>query len=149
MGSTLFQAPPYDPRRDRRRNLILGGLVVAILIVAALAFLLRNWPYERVVDRFFTAIEHNDLESAYAIWMADPDWKQHPAKYSQYTFGQFQLDWGPSGEWGKISKHHIVGSARPPKGGSGVVVVVRLNGRAEEARLWVEKKDKSLTFSPY
>ena len=36
-----------------------------------------------------------------------------------------------------------------PKGGSGVIVVVTINERKEPARLWVEKRDKSLTFSPY
>ena len=32
---------------------------------------------------------------------------------------------------------------------SGVIVHVRLNGQAETIRIWVEKKDKSLSFSPF
>jgi len=36
-----------------------------------------------------------------------------------------------------------------PKKGSGVIVQVTVNRRADKARIWVEKKDKTLTFSPY
>ena len=38
---------------------------------------------------------------------------------------------------------------RPPQGGSGVIVVVTINQRAQKSFLWVEKRDLSLTFSPY
>jgi hypothetical protein len=148
MPTTLFEAPPYDPRRDKRRNTIIVVAVVAVLAVAALGYLFRNFPYERVVDRFFTALEQKDFERAYGIWMSDPNWKQDPGKHANYSFHDFYVDWGPGGEWGIIREHKIVGSAAP-KGGSGVVVVVKVNQRAEDARIWVERKDKTLTFSPY
>ena len=149
MPTTLFEAPPYDPQRDRRRKRIIGAIILVVLVLGTLAYLFRNLPYERVVDHFFTALEQKDYEKAYGIWMNDPDWKQHPDKHANYTFNNFYLDWGPGGEWGIIRKHEIVGSARPPKGGSGVVVVVRINDRMENARIWVERKDKTLTFSPF
>jgi hypothetical protein len=38
----------------------------------------------------------------------------------------------------------------PKGGGSGVVVVVTVNGIVgRKANIWVENKDKSLTFSPF
>ncbi|HVP44123.1 MAG TPA: hypothetical protein VMS96_11875 [Terriglobales bacterium] len=148
MPTTLFEALPYDPKRERRRNAIIVTAVALLLVVAALLYLFRNLPYERVVDRFFTALEKKDFEAAYGIWLNDPDWKQNQAKHTNYTFHDFYVDWGPGGEWGIIRQHEIVGSAAP-KGGSGVVVVVKVNERAEEARIWVERKDKTLTFSPY
>ncbi len=148
MPSTIFTAPQYDPRRERRKRIILVSILVAVAVIAALVYLYRNWPEEHVADQFFTALVNKDYERAYGIWMHDPDWKQHPQKYPNYPFGEFYNDWGPGGEWGIIRSFQIDGSASP-KGGSGVVVVVTVNGRAEKARLWVERKDKTLTFSPY
>ncbi len=148
MPTTLFEAPPYDPKRERRRNTILAVIIASVLVLACLAYLFRNLPYERIVDRFFTALEQKDFEKAYGIWLHDPNWKQNQATHPNYSFHDFYVDWGPGGEWGIIREHKIVGSAAP-KGGSGVVVVVKVNQRAEEARIWVERKDKTLTFSPY
>lgn len=148
MSTTLFEAPEYDPARERRRKQVVALVVVLLLVAATLLYWFRNWPEERVVDKFFTALEQKDYEKAYGTWMADPDWKQHLEKYKRYSYGEFYLDWGPGGQWGLVRSHKIEGSARP-KGGSGVVVVVTVNERAEKARIWVEKKDKTLTFSPY
>jgi hypothetical protein len=145
---TIFQAPTYDPRRARRRNAIIAGVVILVLIIAALAWVYRNYPEERVVQKFFTALENKNYEKAYGIWQADPNWKQHPQNYPNYSFGDFYQDWGPGGEWGLIHSFRIDGSANP-KSGSGVVVVVTINDRKEQARIWVENKTKTLTFSPY
>jgi hypothetical protein len=98
-----------------------------------------------VVHKFFTALEEKDVERAYALWMQDPDWKQHPAKYANYSFGDFYRDWGPSGDWGIIKSHRVDCSY---SSGSGVLVQVTVNDRAEHAYLWVEKSDKTLHFSP-
>ncbi len=148
MPTTLFEAPQYDPARERRRNRLIVTLVVAAIILTALAWFYRNWPEEHVVSQFFSALVNKDYEKAYGIWMHDPQWKEHPGKYNQYPFNEFYKDWGPGGEWGIIRNFHIDGSVSPPHG-SGVIVVVTVNGRADKARIWVEKKNKTLTFSPY
>lgn len=149
MATTILTAPPYDPKRDRRKKQIIAGVILAVIAAGVLLYVFRNWPEERVVNKFFTALQAKDYEKAYAIWMADPNWKQHPQKYPNYPFNEFYQDWGPGGEWGLIRSFHIDGSANP-KHGSGVVVVVTVNDRvADKARIWVEKKDKTLTFSPY
>lgn len=142
---TLLDAPQYDERRARRRRLVLILLVALVIAAAILAFLFRNWPYERVADRFFTALEQKDYERAYGLWVADPQWKQHPEKHKDYPFGEFYIDWGPGGEWGLVRSHEVDCSARI---GSGVIVRVTVNERAEKAYLWVEKKDKTLTVAP-
>lgn len=147
-SSTLFEAPHYDEARARRRKVLLLTVVSAIVVVGIVLYFFRNWPEERVVEHFFTALQHKDFEAAYGIWMADPQWKQHPQQHSQYPFDDFVKDWGPSGEWGIIKSFHVDGTA-VPKDGSGVVVVVTVNDiTGRKANIWVEKKDKSLTFSP-
>ena len=117
----------------------------------------RLWPEEHVVEQFFDALQQQNFEHAYGIWMHDPDWKQHADGHSRYTYDDFVKDWGPSGEWGIIKSFHIDGAAVPSgysgtpfATASGVVVVVTVNGRvADKARIWVQKNDKTLGFSPY
>ncbi len=144
---TIFQAKEYDPSVDKRRRLYwIAGLIAAI-VVALLVYHFWDWREEHTVNKFLTAIEHRDFEKAYAIWNADPNWKQHPQKYSGYNFGTFELDWGPTGEYGEIRSHRIR-EAITPKNSSGVVVVSMINDRREPLALWVEKKDQSITFLP-
>jgi hypothetical protein len=146
---TLMDAKQFDEAGARKRKIKIASTIFIILVLAWLAWSFRNWPEERVVDHFFAAIQKQDFEAAYGIWMHDPEWKQHVQKYSQYPFSDFYRDWGPGGEWGLVKSHEVYGSASPKGGGSGVIVEVVVNGRAEHARLWVQKADKTLTFSPY
>lgn len=142
---TLMDAQQYDETRDRRRrNLIIIGVIVA-LILAWVAFHLRDYPERHAADKFFAALRKDDIEGAYAIWMQDPNWKQHPQKYSKYTFGDFSQDWGPSGQWGIIKSYKVDCSY---SSGNGVIVQVTPNQRAEHANVWVSKSDKTLSFSP-
>jgi hypothetical protein len=145
---TIFQAPPYDPRRDIRRRNRWIALVVAILVIAGLAWHFRHWPEQHAIDKFLSAIERHDYKQAYALWNADPAWEQHPQKYSGYSFGEFELDWGPTGEFGEIKSHHTCDTLNPPRGGSGVLVVFTVNGRQQPTVLWVEKGNHSLTYKP-
>lgn len=151
---TIFDAKEITPQQIAREKLVKqAGIVLLLLIVfgGVFGFIYRNYFYERAVDKFFERIEAKDFEGAFALWSADPEWKQHPAKYANYTYGQFQLDWGPSGEYGTITSHKIEGSVTPRSNistATGVVVVVTVNNRAEPACLWVDKKTKSIAFSP-
>jgi hypothetical protein len=151
----LLDAKEYDPRpRQRLVRLIVLVVVVAILGLVGY-FLFRYQPEKNVVNQFFQAVEAKDFEKAYGIYNADPDWKQHPEKYNNYTFNQFQLDWGPQGEYGAITTHEIDCYTEPPKKGfrspSGVIFAVRINNRTDphdEVNLWVEKKSKTIGLSP-
>ncbi len=145
---TLLDAQQYDERRERRRRIKIVSLVVLVLVLAWLGWNFRYWPEEHVADRFFAALQKKDYEAAYGIWMHDPQWKQHPGRYPKYPFNDFYRDWGPGGEWGLINSHELYGSISP-RGGSGVVVEVIVNGRTEHARVWVEKSDKTMSFSPF
>lgn len=149
MTTTLFEAQPYDFAKARRRRIWISSVIIAVLVIGFLLWWYRFLPYERRVDHFFDAIQSQNFEQAYGIWMNDPQWKQHQDKYPRYPYHDFYIDWGPGGEWGLVKEHHIDGAASPHGGGSGVVVVVTVNKRAEPARIWVEKSDKTLHFSPY
>lgn len=148
----LLDAKEYDPRPAQRR----WRLVAIAIIVAIAAFLVwwffRYYPEERAINKFFQAIERKDFDTAYGLYFADPNWKQHPQKYDQYPLSQFRLDWGPSSEYGVITSHKIDCATEPPKkayrSSTGVIVVVSVNNRPETTSMWVEKNTKSVTLSP-
>jgi hypothetical protein len=144
---TLLDAPQPDLARERRRKKIIFSVIIAALLIAVLVWRFRYWPEERVVDKFFTALQQKDYELAYGVWMHDPDWKQHPNKYSAYGYGEFYRDWGPGGDWGLV-KSHSVDCALGTREGTGVIIQVTVNGRAEHPYLYVNKSDKSMSFSP-
>ena len=151
MSTTLFTATPYDAGKVRRKRIRVTAAILIVLLIAGLGFIFRYWPYEHRVDKFFHALEAKDYETAYGMWFNDPAWKQHPQNYSRYPYGAFYLDWGPGGEYGIIKEHKVDGSTSSGKWGtgSGVIVVVTVNGRSEPVRLWVEKDDKTIGFSPF
>jgi hypothetical protein len=154
---TLFEAQPYDEARARRRRAIIVVAVAVVIVIAAVLWLNRFYPEEHVVNQFFEALQQQSFEKAYGVWMHDPDWKQHPDRYSRYSYNDFIKDWGPGGEWGIIKNHHVDCTAVPSgysgspfATASGVVVVVTVNERvADKANLWVQKDDKTLGLSPF
>lgn len=143
---SLLDAKPIDTARERRRKIIIAALILIIIGLAITAWEVRFWPEQRVVNHFFAALESQNFERAYGVWMADPNWKQHPEKYSRYSYNDFYKDWGPGGEWGPTRSYKVENAES--SGGSGVVVNVEVNHRVERARVWVEKSDKSLSFPP-
>ena len=147
---TLMDAQPFNEARARRRRITIGAIVVGVLVLTWLAWSYRYYPQERVVTKFFDALQEKQFETAYGLWFNDPQWQQHPDKYAgKYPYNEFYRDWGPGGEWGAIRSFKIYASGTPPGGGSGVIVEVEVNDRAEHARVWVEKANNSLSFSPY
>jgi hypothetical protein len=148
---TLLDAQQYDPAKERRRKIRIALICLGVLFILVIGWMYRNWPEEHVVDRFFNALQKQDYESAYGIYFNDPAWRHHQQKYSQYTYADFYRDWGPGGEWGLIKSHRIYGSAGTKGFGSGggTVVEVIVNDRAEHARMFVQKSDKTLTIYPF
>ncbi len=144
---TLMDARQYDVARDRRRRRWITLAIVLGLFAAWLAYHYRNYPERHTVGNFFAGLQKQDYEAAYAVWFHDPDWKQHTDQYSKYPFNDFYRDWGPGGEWGLV-KTYSVDCSLSPGGGSGVIVQVTVNSRAEHAYLWVEKSNRTMSFSP-
>jgi len=149
----LMDAKEYDPRPAQRLRKQIIAVVAAVLIPLGLWFFIFHyyyWPQRQVVNKLFAALERQDFDTAYGIYNADPGWKQHAAKYNGYSLSQFTLDWGPSGDYGKITKHQIDCVLDPARKGSssGVIVVVIINNRTQPLSLWVEKVSKTITISP-
>ena len=144
---TLMDAEHYDPGRDRRRRRRIVGAIIVVLVAAWVVYHYRDYPERSAASKFFAALQSQKYEEAYAVWFRDPDWKQHTNQYSAYPFNDFYRDWGPGGEWGLV-KSYSVDCSLSPGGGSGVIVQVTVNSRTEHAYVWVEKANKTLSFSP-
>jgi hypothetical protein len=153
---TLLNAPQYDAQGERRRTglLIAAGVVVLLAAVIGVGgYLLgHGWFYtnlkaEHKVSSFFDALEAKDYDKAYAIWMNDPDWKQHPQKYD-YTLKRFTEDWTTeSPVIGPIVSHKVDISKTDGSGtfGTGIIVAVRVNGD-HKLFMWYQKSDGTLTY---
>ena len=157
----LMDAPPYDPSRDnRRRNLIIAA-VVAVLLVGALAlagyvsghgWLFTNLGYEHRVNTFFNDLQDKEYAKAYGVYYNDPDWQQHPDKYSGYPLARFTQDWTTDSPInGPITWHHVDKSVAAGSGyfGTGIIVAVRVNGD-HKIFMYVNRSDKTMTWpAPY
>ena len=145
---TLLDAQEYDAEKARKRRMRIISAIAILLVVLALGWWFRYWPYEHMAGKFFDALQKQDYKTAYGIWMHDPQWQQHPNQYPKYPFNEFYKDWGPGGEWGLIKTQRVYGASTCPGGGTGVVVDVIVNDRTEHAQVWVEKSDHTLSYPP-
>lgn len=148
VAMTLLDAKAYNPEKERRRRRIVITTIVVVAVVLFVVWWFRYWPQEHLVGKFFNALQKQDYKQAYALWMDDPNWEQHTDRHPKYPFNEFYRDWGPGGEWGLIKSFRVFGASTCPGGGSGVVVDVVVNDRAEHAQVWVEKSDHTLSYPP-
>jgi hypothetical protein len=147
----LLQSGSEEPESKLRRYLLTAAALGLILAVAGWYFL-RYVPEKRTVVRFMDAVAAGNFEQAYQIW------KPHG---SSYAYQDFLADWSLQGYYGPIRSFRMESAEEPPKGGSGVIVVVEVSsvtpfpsdtdpqsGHDREVRLWVERSDQSISFPP-
>jgi hypothetical protein len=146
---TLFNPPAETHTKSR----VMAFTVAAVVIVsvAALWFAFRYFPERRAAEHFFDALVAGNMDQAYQIWKAGPN----------YQMADFLADWGPAGYYGPVKSYEIVRESSP-RGASGVIVEVAVSPFSpmpnpqddEKSRktkivsVWVEAKDKSFSFPP-
>ncbi len=59
-----MDAKEYDEAKARRRKVRIVAIVATLLVLAFLAYQFRYWPEERLVDKFFAALQRQDYETA-------------------------------------------------------------------------------------
>jgi hypothetical protein len=127
---------PIDAKWERKKKLIWIGIAVFIVVAPILYYEFKNIMEERAAARFFTTLQEGRYADAYKLWQAGPS----------YSLAEFTNDWGDKSEFGRITSFKITGSHAM---GSGVRVIATVSPSGKEARIWVEKKNKSLSFPPY
>jgi hypothetical protein len=71
-------------------------------------------------------------------------WVRTPDDRRSYPYQSFLRDWGPQGEHPDVSNFRI---AKSRSCGSGVILTVDF-GRNQEEKLWVQRDDLTIGFSP-
>jgi len=145
---TLLDAKEYDFEKARKKKTRIISAIAILIVVLGIGWFFRYVPQERIVGHFFEALQKQDYNAAYGIWMHDPDWQKHPDKFPKYPFNEFYRDWGQGGQWGLIKTYKVYGASTCSGPGTGIVVDVVVNDRTEHAQVWVEKSDKTLSFPP-
>jgi len=147
----LLDASAEEPHSKALRY-VVSGVALALLLGASMWYFLRYTTEKRTVDRFMHAVVVGDTQQAYQIW--------HP--HPGFAYEDFLSFWGPNGYYSPIKTYRLESAEVPPKGGTGVVIVVEISAydpfpKAEETvksaqnrevQLWVERSDQSMSFPP-
>ncbi len=146
---TLLDPPAYKPTKSRAMAFTIAAL--AIVAVVVLWWTFRFFPETHVAKKFFDSVEAGDMAKAYELWKPGP----------RYSMQDFLADWGPTGYYGPV-KSYKIGKAVSRPNSSGIAITVYVSpfspvpdaNDAEKSQktktieLWVEKKDKSISFAP-
>jgi len=132
---TLLDTTPTKPPIRVWRYIVLGILI--FLLAEGLYFAFRNYPEERAVARFLTALQQGNFQEAYRLWQPSPS----------YTYQDFLHGWGIQGDYGKIREFQIL--ATKSKGESLVIVTVKVNNIQPPLELVVDRKTKGLSYSVF
>jgi hypothetical protein len=131
----LLDAQPPPPPRHIARYIILAVAVILVAVVAA--YFLWDYPEERAVTQFLTAVESGDYQMAYRLWQPS----------QSYSFNDFMNDWGPKGDYGKIRQFEILDSTSTTS--ETVTVIVSINNLSPPLKLLVDRRSKGLAYSPF
>jgi hypothetical protein len=128
---------------DERRNRIIKRIIIvfAAVVVAAVSLYLvfDNYREKQVVKRFLAQVNSGRYQEAYQDW-ACTEGHAHPCP--EYSYKKFMEDWGAKSNEKGWSISDVDGCP------TGVVVTVSAPG-LEAQPLWVQRSDKSLSFSPW
>jgi hypothetical protein len=129
-----------EQREKLIRRLIVGAVVVAIA-AGILYFFLKNFREEQQTRKFFELLEKHDYKVGYTLWGCTD---AKPCR--DYSFQNFMDDWGPKSPHADVSLFHI---QRSRSCGSGVILTVDYGKGKEPDKLWVERGDLTIGFSPW
>jgi hypothetical protein len=140
MAGYLDQYGAGEEERERLIKRIAIAVVAAIVLGAVGFFVFHNYRQERQAKRFLAALAAHDYQAAYAAWGCTP-----AKPCSAYPFESFMRDWGPQSAHPDVSGYRI---SRSRSCGTGVILTVDFQ-KGQEEKLWVERDDLSLSFSPF
>ena len=134
----------YGAGEERREKTIKRLVLTAVVVVIAagvLFLIFKNYRQERQVNRFLGLLSRQDYQAAYALWGCTA---ANPCR--DYQFAEFMKDWGPQSEHADPKSFHIT---KTRSCGSGVIVTVDSKGaNQQEDKLWVQRDDLTIGFSP-
>jgi hypothetical protein len=147
----LLDGGAEEPQSKALRY-VVSGVALVLFLGATMWYFLRYTPEKHTVEHFLDAVVTGNTQQAYQIW--------HP--HASFSYQDFLSFWGPSGYYSPIKTYRIESAEVPPKGGSGVVIVIEISAydpfpkpeetvksaQNREVQLWVERSDQSMSFPP-
>ena len=133
----------YGAGDEQREKLIRRLIIAAAVVVVAggiLYYFLKDFRQERQTRNFFALLEKQEYQAAYELWGCT---ESKPCR--DYPFKDFIEDWGPKSARADVGAYHIKKSRSC---GSGVIVTVDF-GKNQQEKLWVERDDLTIGFSPW
>jgi len=121
----------YGAGDERREKLIRRLIIAAAVVVVAggiLYYFLKDFRQERQTRMFFALLEKHDYQAAYQLWGCT---ESKPCR--DYPFKDFMDDWGPKSARGDVGAYHITVDF----------------GKNQQEKLWVERDDLTIGFSPW
>ena len=146
--STGRQRVPSRKRAQEKESGLFPTIVL-IVVLALVGWWNRFWPEKHIAGKFFSALQKQDFETAYGIYYADPALETASAESLAVSVQRIHARLGTQAASGASSRRfQIYGASNCPGGGSGVVVDVIVNDRAQHAQLYVDKTDKTISSPP-
>ena len=143
----LFDTGAEHPPSKLLRYIISGFAFVAAVYLFSW-YMLRFHKQEHVARVFLDDLSSSNLQAAYGIWSHGPD----------YTFKDFQDDWGDNGYYGPVKSYHVEGVQNRT---AGVIIVVEVSpyepfpgndvvkqSKTKLVRLWVQNNKSFVSDAP-
>jgi|SRR6185437_1254446 hypothetical protein len=137
MAGYLDQYGAGDERRAKIFKSIAIAVAVLVFVGGPLFFIFHNYRQERQVKQFFNLLAAHDYKGAYALWGCTD-----AKPCTGYSMQAFMDDWGPQ----KADPSNM-SITRSRSCGSGVILTVHF-GKDREEKLWVQRDDLTIGFSP-
>jgi hypothetical protein len=146
----ILESTAEEPHSKLFRYLITTA-VFAVLVTLGIWYLTRFHHEKATVKKFLDGLVAGQTEQSYSIWKASPT----------YSYKDFLDDWGADGYYGPVKSYRIT-DAQGAKGDTSVVIIAEISpfhpfpeendsvkqSKTKEVRIWVERRDQSLSFPP-
>jgi hypothetical protein len=129
-----------DVRRAKQIKLLISVALIILLVGAGVYIILKDRREKAQVNHFFALLKAHDYKTAYALWGCTD---AKPCR--DYGFDKFLEDWGPQSRYADVTAAKITKSRDC---GTGVIITTDLGSQRIE-RLWVERSDETIGFSPW
>ncbi len=139
MAGYLDQYGAGEERRAKIIKTLVISAVAVVVIGGILFFIFHNYRQEQQAKRFFEMLERHDYQGAYSLWVrSDSDRRGYP-------FESFMRDWGPQSGHPDVNGYRI---SKSRSCGSGVILTVDFPDHQPQEKLWVERDNLLMGFSP-
>ena len=138
MAGYLDQYGAGEERREKIIKTLVISLVALVVLGGIAFFIFHNYRQEHQVKHFFELLQAHDYQGAYTLWVRSESDRRG------YPFPAFLQDWGPQSGHRDVSNFRI---SKSRSCGYGVILTVDF-GPNQQEKLWVQRDDLTIGFSP-